>query len=106
MYKPAFTISNKIKSIYSSLVIEANSLSFNEVRDIIAGKKVIGPIKEIQEVKNAYKAYEMIKEFDGYKEENLKIANQIITNLMIDDCGKYRKQAEGVFNGENVIFIA
>ncbi len=103
---PILRRNNKIKSIYSSLVIEANSLSFNEVRDIIAGKKVIGPANEIQEVKNAYKAYEMIKEFDGYKEEDLKIANQIITNLMTDDCGKYRNHAEGVFNGENVIFIA
>lgn len=48
----------------------------------------------------------MIKEFNGYKEEDLKITNQIITNLMIDDSGKYRMHAEGVFNGENVIFIA
>lgn len=48
---------NKIKSIHSSLAIEANSLSIDNVKDVIAGKMVIGPKKEIQEVKNAYEAY-------------------------------------------------
>ena len=48
---------NKIKSIHSSLVIEANYLSIDNVKDVIAGKMVIGPKKEIQEVKNAYEAY-------------------------------------------------
>ncbi len=48
--------------IHSSLAIEANSLSFNQVKDVINGKLVLGDQKEIQEVKTAYKAYEMIKE--------------------------------------------
>lgn len=47
---------NKIKSIHASLKIEANSLSFEQVSDIINGKVVIGPQNEIQEVKNAYNA--------------------------------------------------
>lgn len=50
--------------IHSSLAIEANSLSFNQVKDVINGKLVLGDQKEIQEVKAAYKAYEMIKEFE------------------------------------------
>ena len=103
---PILRRNNKIKSIYSSLVIEANSLSLDEVRDVIAGKIVIGPQNEIQEVKNAYKAYEMIKEFDGYNEDDLKKAHSIITNLIADDCGKYRNHAEGVFDGDKVIFVA
>lgn len=48
---------NKIKSIHSSLAIEANYLSIANVKDVIAGKMIIGPKKEIQEVKNAYEAY-------------------------------------------------
>lgn len=63
---PVLRRNNKIRSIHSSLAIEANSLSINDVFDVISGKTVIGPQKEIQEVKNAYKAYEMIKEFDPY----------------------------------------
>ena len=55
---PSLRRNNRIKSIHSSLAIEANSLSFEEVRDVIAGRNVIGPQKEVQEVKNAYNAYE------------------------------------------------
>ncbi|MBP6904109.1 MAG: Fic family protein, partial [Bacilli bacterium] len=97
---------NKIKSIHSSLVIEANSLSLDQVRDVIAGKIVIGPQKEIQEVKNAYKAYEMINEFDEYSEADLLKAHGILTYLTVDESGKYRNHGEGVFSGEQVIFVA
>ena len=53
---PILRKNNQIKSIHSSLAIEANSLSLNQVRDVIEGKTVIGPLKEIKEVKNAYKS--------------------------------------------------
>ena len=59
---PTLRKNNRIRSIHSSLAIEANSLSIDQVRDLISGKTVIGPQKEIQEVKNAYKAYEMNRE--------------------------------------------
>lgn len=103
---PVLRRNNKIKSIHSSLVIEANSLSLDEVRDVIAGKMVIGPQKEIQEVKNAYDAYEMINKFDGYSEKDLLKAHGIMTYLIENESGKYRNHAEGVFDGKKVIFIA
>ena len=56
--KPHLRRNNKIRSIHSSLKIEANSLTFGQVRDVINGKAVLGAQKEIQEVKNAYVAYE------------------------------------------------
>ena len=62
--KPHLRRNNRIRSIHSSLAIEANSLSLDEVRSVISGKTVIGPQKEIQEVKNAYRAYEQIGRFD------------------------------------------
>ena len=55
--KPHLRKNNRIRSIHSSLRIEANSLSFGQVRDVMAGKTVLGEQKEIQEVKNAYAAY-------------------------------------------------
>ena len=64
--KPHLRRNNRIKSIHSSLAIEANSLSMDEVRAVVNGKTVIGPQKEIQEVKNAYAAYEQIGSFDPY----------------------------------------
>ena len=103
---PILRRNNKIKSIHSSLAIEANSLSLNQVRDVIDGKLVIGPQKEIQEVKNAYKAYDLIKDFDGYSEEDLLKAHSIMTYLTHEEAGKYRNHGEGVFDGEKVIFIA
>lgn len=103
---PILRRNNKIKSIHSSLGIEANSLSLEQVRDVICGKIVIGPQKEIQEVKNAYKAYEMINKFDGYEEKDLLKAHRILTDLIETESGIYRKHGEGVFDGEKLIFIA
>lgn len=70
--KPHLRRNNRIRSIHSSLKIEANSLSLNEVRDVINGHLVIGDQKEIQEVKNAYAAYEKITEIDPSSAKQLK----------------------------------
>ena len=77
--KPHLRKNNRIKSIHSSLRIEANSLSLSEVRDVINGKVVIGDRKEIQEVKNAYLAYAKIKETDPYSVSELKRIHGIMT---------------------------
>ena len=103
---PILRRNNKIKSIHSSLAIEANSLSLNQVKDVIEGKVVIGPRKEIQEVKNAYLAYSSLNTFDGYSEEDLLRAHSIMTYLTCDESGKYRNHGEGVFDGDKVIFVA
>lgn len=103
---PMLRRNNKIRSIHSSLAIEANSLSLDQVRDVIDGKMVIGPQRDIQEVKNAYKAYEMIGEFDGYSEADLLKAHAILTSCLIEKSGVYRDCGEGVFDGEKIIFIA
>lgn len=102
---PILRKNNKIKSIHSSLAIEANSLSLNQVKDLIAGKSVLGPQKEIQEVKNAYKAYEMINEFNPYSIKSLKKAHEIMTYLTIDEFGEFRKGDEGVFDSDVCIHI-
>ena len=87
---PVLRKNNKIKSIHSSLAIEANSLSLSQVKDVIDGKVVLGPKKEIQEVKNAYLAYSSLNTFDGYLEEDLLRAHSIMTYLTCDESGKYR----------------
>lgn len=69
---PSLRRNNRIKSIYSPLAIEANSLSLNQVKDVIEGKTVICIQKEIQEVKNAYNAYEMINDVNSYSIKDLK----------------------------------
>ena len=99
-------IKSKVRSIHSSLAIEANSLSINQVKDVIEGKVVLGPLKEIQEVKNAYNAYSNITNFDGYSEQDLLKAHFLLTNSVCDLPGKYRNHGEGVFDGSKVIFVA
>ena len=104
--KPHLRRNNKIKSIYSSLAIEANSLSLGEVKDVINGKTVIGTEKEIQEVKNAYAAYEEISKIDVYSLKELKRLHGIMTKYIVDISGDFRLGEEGVFNGDKCIFIA
>ena len=104
--KPHLRRNNRIRSIHSSLKIEANSLSLGQVRDVINGKIVLGKQKEIQEVKNAFDAYERIKEIDPYDIEELKHIHGIMTKYLIDESGCFRHGEEGVFNGEECIFMA
>ena len=102
---PILRRNNRIHSIHSSLAIEDNSLSFKEVKDIIDGKTVIGDQKEIQEVKNAYKAYEMMSEINPYSIKDLKKIHGVMTFLTVDDAGEFRKGNEGVFNGDVCIHV-
>jgi Fic family protein len=102
---PSLRRNNRIKSIHSSLAIEANSLSLDQVKDVIAGKTVIGPQKEIQEVKNAYNAYEMINDVNPYSINDLKKIHGVMTYLIVDESGEFRKGNEGVFDGDKCIHI-
>ena len=103
--KPHLRRNNRIKSIHSSLKIEANSLSFGQVRDVINGKLVLGEQKEIQEVKNAYNAYEKMKGIDPYSIKSLKEFHGIMTKYVVEESGDFRQGEEGVFNGNVCIFM-
>ena len=104
--KPHLRKNNRIKAIHSSLRIEANSLSLGQVRDVINGKIVLGEQKEIQEVKNAYDAYERFSEIDPYSMKDLKKFHGIMTKYIVEESGEFRRGEEGVFNGEQCIFMA
>ena len=104
--KPHLRRNNRIRSIHSSLAIEANSLSIGAVRGVIDGKTVIGPEKEIQEVKNAYKAYDELGKFDPFSIDELKRLHGIMTYLTVDESGQFRHGEEGVFDGGRCIFMA
>jgi len=103
---PILRKNNRINSIHSSLSIEANSLSLDQMRDVINGKIVIGPQKEIQEVKNAFNSYEKIKETNPYSINDLKKIHGVMTYLILDESGEFREGNEGVFDGDKCIFMA
>lgn len=104
--KPHLRKNNRIKSIHASLKIEANSLSLPQVRDVINGRLVLGEQKEIQEVKNAYEAYEKLPEIDPYSLQHLQTMHGIMTQYIIDESGVFRRGEEDVFHGEVCIFMA
>lgn len=104
--KPHLRKNNRIRSIHSSLRIEANSLTLGQVRDVINRRTVLGEAKEIQEVKNAYAAYERLSEIDPYNIQYLKQFHGIMTKYLIEESGVFRSGEEGVFNGDQCIFMA
>lgn len=103
---PRLRRNNRIESIHSSLAIEANSLSLDKVRDVIAGKTVLGPEKEILEVKNAFAAYEELTSLDPYSLKELLRLHGMMTAGLINESGSFRKGEEGVFANGQCIFMA
>lgn len=96
----------KINSVHSSVAIENNTLSLEQVKDVINGKLVIGEQKDIQEVKNAYKAYEMLKDINPYSIDDLKKVHGVMTFLVEEVSGEFRTSSEGVFDDNgNCIFV-
>ena len=104
--KPHLRRNNRIRSIHSSLAIEANSLSLDAVKGVIDGKTVLGPQREIQEVRNAYRAYEAMGSFDPYSLNDLKRLHGMMTYLIANEYGTFRMGDEGVFEGDRCIFMA
>ena len=81
-------------------------MSLGQVRDVINGKTVLGQQKEIQEVKNAYDAYEHLSEIDPYDIRYLKQFHGVMTKYLVEESGGFRSGEEGVFNGDRCIFMA
>lgn len=97
---------NRIKTIHSSLAIEGNNLSEGEVQAILNGKKVVAPLKEIQEVRNAIKTYELFSKLNPFSVQDLLLAHKTMMSGLIDQPGKFRKGGVGVFEGNKPIHIA
>ena len=103
---PRLHHANRIRSIHSSLAIENNTLTLEQVTDIIQGKHVLGPPSEIREVKNAFQAYEQLSAFDPYSVDDFLRAHNLMTSDLIHDSGKFRETGVGVFSGDTVVHMA
>lgn len=89
---------NRIKTIHSSLAIEGNRLTEGQVSDIIDGKTVVAPLKDIQEVKNALRTYEMFPTLDAFKVKDLLKAHGVMMEALVDNAGRFRSGDVGVFS--------
>ncbi|MDR1088305.1 MAG: Fic family protein [Coriobacteriales bacterium] len=94
---------NRVRSIHSSLAIEGNSLSLDEVTDVVEGKLVAGKQAEVKEVKNAYEAYDKIMTFDPFAVKDFLRAHKLMTDGLVKESGKFRYGDVGVFDGDVVI---
>lgn len=97
---------NRVRSIQSSLAIENNSLSLEQVTDIIEGKRVLGSPKDIHEVQNAYEAYERAFQLDPYKVEDFLLAHRLLTSDLVRQSGQFRTGDVGVYDSQgNVVHV-
>ena len=97
---------NRIKTIHSSLAIEGNTLTEGEVRDIIDGKNVVAPIKQIQEVKNAIATYELYPTLNPFSVKDLLKAHGVMMQALVDDAGRFRRGGVGVFGEQGIVHLA
>ena len=93
---PMLRRSNRIRTIYSSLAIEQNTLSLEQVTAVLSGKRIIAPPKDIAEVKNAYEIYEMMGSLDPYSVDDLLTAHGVMTRGLVDESGCFRSRSAGV----------
>ena len=97
---------SKVRSIHSSLAIEANSLSLFDVENITENKQVIGKKDEVQEVKNAIEVYNHINEYNYKNENDLLKVHQLMMKYFDEDNGNYRNHGEGVKGKNEIIYMA
>lgn len=100
---PTLRRRNRIRSIYSSLAIEQNTMTLEQVTAVLNGKRVLAPPKDIAEVKNAYEIYERLGELNPYSVDDLLMAHGIMTRGLIEESGVFRSKSVGVVNGEGEI---
>jgi len=97
---------NRIKTIHSSLKIEGNSLSEEQITALLENKRVIGPKKDIKEVLNAIDIYEKLENYNPLNEKSFLKAHQDLMNNLIQNAGKYRTQGVGIVKGTTIEHLA
>lgn len=105
-FSPYLRKENRIRTIHSSLAIEHNSLSLEQVTAIIDGRRILGNPVEIKEVKNAYTTYEMMLTLDPFSVDDLLKAHEAMMKELISENGRFRSGGVGVFNGKALVHMA
>lgn len=103
---PKLRKENRIKTIHSSLSIEGNTLTQEQITALLENKRVIGPIKDVSEVLNAIKVYDKLKSFDPYSSASFLDAHKVLMNGLIDQPGKYRTKGVGIVTGDKITHMA
>jgi Fic family protein len=97
---------NRIKTIQASLAIENNTLSLEQVTAVLDGKRVLGLPHEIQEVRNAFIAYEKLNDWQTHNINHLLAAHHALMKGLLDDAGQFRSGGVGIYRGKELVHMA
>jgi Fic family protein len=103
---PRLRRENRIHTIQASLAIEQNSLSIEQVSALFDGQRVIGPARDIQEVRNAIAAYDALPRWDPANHEHLLAAHGLLMAGLIDAPGRFRRGGVGIYRGDQLVHMA
>lgn len=103
---PKLRKENRIKTIHSSLSIEGNTLTEEQITALIENKRIIGPEKDVNEVLNAIRVYDQIQSFDPKSSKSFLNAHEILMKGLVSDNGKYRKRGVGIMAGDRIAHMA
>ena len=97
---------NRIRTIHASLVIENNTLTLEQVTAVLNGKHVLGQPREIQEVRNAFIAYEHLETWNPSSQSDILVAHAMLMAGLVEHSGQFRTGGVGVFQGSRVVHMA
>jgi len=103
---PQLRRNNRIRTIQASLAIENNTLSIEQVTAVLDGKPVVGLPREIQEVRNAFVAYEQLPHWKPESSEDLLTAHGVLMAGLFDDADHYRRSGVGIYSNQGLVHIA
>lgn len=103
---PQLRRGNRIRTIQASLAIENNTLSLEQVTAVLAGQRVLGLPREIQEVRNAFAAYDAMPGWRPSARGDLLRAHELLMQGLIDDAGRFRQAGVGIYRGEQLVHMA
>lgn len=103
---PRLRRENRIQTIQASLAIEQNTLSLEQVTALFDGKRVVGPARDIQEVRNAITAYEALHRWDPTSKDHLLEAHGLLMAGLIDAPGRFRSGGVGIYRGAQLVHMA
>ncbi len=108
LYKPVTELrkKNRIRTIQSSLEIEGNTLTENQITALLENKRVIAPKKDILEVQNAIRLYDQLHQFNPYKRKDLEKAHAVLMKGLVEQAGAFRTSNVGIVKGAKVAHIA
>ena len=103
---PQLCRGNRIRTIQASLAIEHNSLTVEQVTAVLEGKRVLGLPREIQEVRNAFAAYEQLPQWQPYNPNHLLAAHGLLMQGLVDDAGRWRHSGVGIYREQQLVHMA